>query len=42
MVYAAIVLDDIGVKKPNELTIGVTGQQFEWTFSYPAYHDADG
>jgi cytochrome c oxidase subunit 2 len=42
VVYAAIVLHDIGVKQPNELRIGVTGQQFEWTFSYPAYHDAQG
>ena len=42
VVYAAIVLGDIGAKQPNELNIGVTGQQFEWTFSYPAYHDADG
>lgn len=40
VVYAAIVLHDIGVKQPNEMTIGVTGQQFEWTFSYPGYHDA--
>ena len=40
VVYAAIVLHDIGVKQPGEMTIGVTGQQFEWTFSYPAYHDA--
>jgi cytochrome c oxidase subunit 2 len=42
VVYAAIVLGDIGAKQPNELNIGVTGQQFEWTFSYPAYHDAEG
>jgi cytochrome c oxidase subunit 2 len=42
VVYAAIVLGDIGAKKPNELTISVTGQQFEWTFAYPAYHDAAG
>src|ERR1700722_6232275 len=42
VVYAAIVLGEIGQKKPHELTIGVTGQQFEWTFSYPAYHDASG
>ena len=40
VVYAAIVLHDIGVKQPGEMTIDVTGQQFEWTFSYPAYHDA--
>jgi cytochrome c oxidase subunit II len=42
VVYAAIVLHDIGVKKPNELTVGVTGQQFEWTFQYPSYNDAAG
>ncbi len=42
VVYAAIVLHDIGVKQPNEITIGVTGQQWEWRFSYPAYHDAQG
>jgi cytochrome c oxidase subunit 2 len=36
------VLHDIGTKKPGEMTVGVTGQQFEWTFSYPAYHDASG
>ena len=40
VVYAAIVLHDIGVKQPGEMTVNVTGQQFEWTFSYPAYHDA--
>jgi len=42
VVYAAIVLGDIGAKQPNELKVGVTGQQFEWTFSYPAYHDGAG
>ncbi len=42
VVYAAIVLHDIGVKQPGEIPIGVTGQQFEWTFSYPTYHDAQG
>jgi cytochrome c oxidase subunit II len=42
VVYAAIVLHDIGVKQPNEIAIGVTGQQFEWTFSYPKYDDAQG
>ncbi|HEY7968117.1 MAG TPA: cytochrome c oxidase subunit II [Solirubrobacteraceae bacterium] len=40
VVYAAVVLHDIGVKQPGEMQIGVTGQQYEWTFSYPAYHDA--
>lgn len=42
VVYAAIVLGDIGSKQPNEIRIGVTGQQFEWTFSYPDYKRADG
>jgi cytochrome c oxidase subunit 2 len=42
VVYAAIVLHDIGVKQPNEITIAVTGQQWEWHFSYPDYHDAQG
>ena len=42
VVYAAIVLHDIGVKQPREETIGVTGQQFEWSFSYPGYKDAQG
>jgi cytochrome c oxidase subunit II len=42
VVYAAIVLHDIGVKKPNEIKIGVIGQQWEWRFVYPGYHDAAG
>ena len=42
VVYGAIVLHDIGVKKPGELRVGVTGQQFEWTFSYPTLKDATG
>ena len=42
VVYAAVVLHDIGVKKAGEETIGVTGQQFEWSFSYPGYKDAQG
>jgi cytochrome c oxidase subunit II len=42
VVYAAIVLHDIGVKEPNTITIGVTGQQWEWRFTYPGYHDAQG
>jgi cytochrome c oxidase subunit 2 len=42
VVYAAVVLHDIGVKQPGEETIGVTGQQFEWSFSYPGYKDAQG
>jgi len=42
VVYAAIVLHDIGVKKPGEITVGVIGQQWEWRFTYPEYHDAQG
>ena len=42
VVYGAIVLHDIGVKKPGELRVGVTGQQFQWTFSYPTLKDATG
>jgi cytochrome c oxidase subunit 2 len=42
VVYAAIVLHDIGVKQPGEITVGVTGQQWEWRFSYPSYDDAQG
>ena len=34
--YAWIVLDDIEAKQPNELVVNVTGQQFTWTFEYPA------
>ena len=34
-VYAWIVLDDIEAKKPNELVVNVTAQQFTWTFDYP-------
>jgi cytochrome c oxidase subunit II len=34
-VYAWVVLDDIEAKKPNELKVNVTGQQFTWTFDYP-------
>jgi cytochrome c oxidase subunit II len=42
VVYAAIVLADIGQKKKGEETIGVTGQQFSWSFSYPGYKDGQG
>lgn len=35
-IYGWIVLDDIEAKKPDELTVNVTGQQFAWTFEYPA------
>ena len=42
VVYAAVVLHDIGVRKAGEIPIDVIGQQFEWTFQYPTYHDAAG
>jgi cytochrome c oxidase subunit 2 len=42
VVYAAIVLGDIGAKKPGEIKIGVIGQQWEWRFTYPSFHDAQG
>jgi cytochrome c oxidase subunit 2 len=35
-IYGWIVLDDIEAKQPNELIVNVTGQQFAWTFDYPA------
>jgi cytochrome c oxidase subunit 2 len=35
--YAWIVLDDVEAKKPNELRVVVTGQQFAWRFQYPEY-----
>ena len=35
-VYGWIVLDDIEAKKPNTLVVNVTGQQFAWSFDYPA------
>jgi cytochrome c oxidase subunit II len=35
-IYAWIVLDDIEAKQPGELVVKVTGQQFTWTFEYPA------
>jgi cytochrome c oxidase subunit 2 len=34
--YAWITLDDIEAKQPNEMVVNVTGQQFTWTFQYPA------
>jgi cytochrome c oxidase subunit 2 len=34
-IYGWIVLNDIGAKKPNELVVNVTGQQFIWNFDYP-------
>jgi cytochrome c oxidase subunit 2 len=42
VVYAAVVLADIGTKKAGEIRVGVIGQQFEWTFTYPTFHDAQG
>jgi cytochrome c oxidase subunit II len=35
-IYGWIVLDDIEAKQPNELVVKVTGQQFTWSFEYPA------
>jgi cytochrome c oxidase subunit II len=34
--YGWIVLDDIEAKKPDALVVNVTGQQFAWSFEYPA------
>ena len=34
-IYGWIVLDDIEAKKPNEMVVKVTGQQFTWSFEYP-------
>ena len=35
-IYAWVVLDDIEAKKPNTLVVNVTGEQFAWSFEYPA------
>ena len=35
-IYGWVVLDDIEAKKPNTLVVNVTGQQFAWSFDYPA------
>ena len=35
-IYGWIVLDDIEAKQQNEMVVNVTGQQFTWTFEYPA------
>jgi cytochrome c oxidase subunit II len=35
-IYGWITLDDIEAKQPNEMVVNVTGQQFTWTFQYPA------
>lgn len=42
VVYAAVVLHDIGTKKPGELRVGVIGQQFAWTFTYPTLNSSQG
>jgi cytochrome c oxidase subunit II len=34
--YAYIVLQDIEDSSPDELVVNVTGEQFAWTFEYPA------
>jgi cytochrome c oxidase subunit II len=34
-IYGWIVLDDLEAKQPEELTVNVTGQQFNWSFGYP-------
>jgi cytochrome c oxidase subunit II len=34
-VYGWVVLDDLEARQPNELTVNVTGQQFNWSFGYP-------
>jgi cytochrome c oxidase subunit II len=34
--YGWIVLDDIEAKKADPLVVNVTGQQFAWSFEYPA------
>ncbi len=35
-VYGWIVLEDIEAKKSDPLVVNVTGQQFAWSFDYPA------
>jgi cytochrome c oxidase subunit II len=35
-IYGWLVLDDIEAKKPNEMVVNVTAQQFTWTFEYPS------
>ena len=35
-VYGWWVLDDIEAKQSNAMVVNVTGQQFTWTFEYPA------
>ncbi len=35
-IYGWIVLDDLEAKQPDTLVVNVTGQQFTWSFDYPA------
>jgi cytochrome c oxidase subunit 2 len=35
-IYGWVTLTDIEAKQPNEMVVNVTGQQFTWTFQYPA------
>jgi cytochrome c oxidase subunit II len=35
-IYGWITLEDIEAKQKNEMVVNVTGQQFTWTFDYPA------
>jgi cytochrome c oxidase subunit 2 len=35
-IYGWIVLDDIEARQPNEMVVGVRGEQFAWSFQYPA------
>jgi cytochrome c oxidase subunit II len=35
-IYGWIELDNIEAKQDNEMVVNVTGQQFTWTFGYPA------
>ena len=35
-IYGWVVLDDIEAKKPDTLVVKVTGEQFAWSFEYPA------
>jgi cytochrome c oxidase subunit 2 len=35
-IYGWIVLDDIEARQPNEMVVGVRGEQFTWSFRYPA------
>jgi cytochrome c oxidase subunit II len=35
-IYGWITLDNLEAKQKNEMVVNVTGQQFTWTFQYPA------